>query len=276
MAQFPSSIPSYTGFTSSHTLSQDSHASQHNSEQGDIVAIATKVGTGSSTPTNHTVLKGNGTGTSTWAQVDVSSADITGVLSTGNGGTGQTNLTSLPLASPAITGTVTGGATYSSPTLATPTIADFSNANHDHTSSSKGGALGSNTVGSSQIIDGSVAYLDLLSTIFSGQIQTGSNSGSAGGTTNYLNLGGVKICWGTTSGFAINAGTEISKQVNFPTTYSSSPIAFVTVATLSGVADQIVWCDSTPSTTFMIVDMFNFHGSIAGTNCAANWLTIGT
>lgn len=77
---FPNNIPSYAGFTSSHTLSQDNHASQHNSEQTDVVALATKVGTGSSTPTNHTFLKGNGTGASSWAQVDISSADITGAL----------------------------------------------------------------------------------------------------------------------------------------------------------------------------------------------------
>lgn len=146
---FPSSIPSYTGFTSSHTLSQDNHASQHNSEQADIIAIATKIGTGASTPTSGTILRGNGSGTSTWDTVHMSS-DVQGVLGTNNGGTGQTNLSGLTLPSattsnPTISGTVSGSATYSTPTLTVPVISDFTSANHDHSSTSKGGSLGAVT-----------------------------------------------------------------------------------------------------------------------------------
>ncbi len=88
---YPSSIPSYTGFTSTHTLQQDGHASQHNLEQSDIAAIATKVGTGVSTPSNNTVLRGNGTGTSGYDTVHAAT-DISGVLGEGNGGTGLTSV----------------------------------------------------------------------------------------------------------------------------------------------------------------------------------------
>lgn len=80
---FPSSTPSYPGFTSNHTLSQDQHASQHNSEQADIIALANKVGTGASTPTSGLFLRGNGVGTSTWDSVHAAT-DITGVLPTAN------------------------------------------------------------------------------------------------------------------------------------------------------------------------------------------------
>jgi microcystin-dependent protein len=71
---FPSSIPSYTGFTSSETLAVAQHASQHNQEQGDITAIATKIGTGASTPTNNVFLVGNGAGSSAWRTIN--SSDI--------------------------------------------------------------------------------------------------------------------------------------------------------------------------------------------------------
>src|SRR5574337_544526 len=91
---FPSSIPSYAGFTSTHTLSADNHASQHNSEQADIVAIATKIGTGASTPVSGTVLRGNGAGTSTWSQLNATT-DVTGVLPTTNGGTGTSSSTGM-------------------------------------------------------------------------------------------------------------------------------------------------------------------------------------
>lgn len=59
---FPSSLPTYQGFTSTDTLQHDNHAAQHNQEQADILALATKVGTSASTPTNGTFLAGNGTG----------------------------------------------------------------------------------------------------------------------------------------------------------------------------------------------------------------------
>lgn len=135
MANFPSSIPSYAGFTSTHTLSQDQHASQHNSEQGDIIAIATKVGTGASTPTNNTVLRGNGTGTTTFDQVHAAT-DISGILGTANGGTGTTSTTG--------TGSVvfaTAPTTTNQTLAGQPTITDFTNANHDHSNASKGGTL---------------------------------------------------------------------------------------------------------------------------------------
>lgn len=80
---FPGAIPSYAGFVSGDTLKNDNHAAQHNAEQADISAIATKVGTGSSTPSSAKVLRGNGAGSSVWAQVDLST-DVTGSLPVAN------------------------------------------------------------------------------------------------------------------------------------------------------------------------------------------------
>jgi len=87
MANFPGSTPSFAGFTSSHTLAEDNHAAQHNLEQGEIVALATKIGTGSSTPTANTVLRGTGAGTSAFGQVDLTT-DVTGILPFNKGGLG--------------------------------------------------------------------------------------------------------------------------------------------------------------------------------------------
>ena len=123
---FPSSTPSYAGFTSSHTLAADNHASQSNSEQADIIALANKVGTGASTPTSGNLLRGNGTGTSTWAQAQLSS-DVTGVLTTTNGGTGTTTLT-FPAGTDTLVGRNTTD-TLTNKTLTQPTIADFTTLN---------------------------------------------------------------------------------------------------------------------------------------------------
>lgn len=149
---FPSSLPSYAGFTSTHTLQQDNHAAQHNQEQTDITAIATKVGTGASTPTNDTVLRGNGTGTTTYDQVHLAT-DISGILPAGNGGTGITSLgpgiatflgapSSSNLATALTDETGTGSAVFANnPTLSQPTISDFTNAQHNHQNTSGGGSL---------------------------------------------------------------------------------------------------------------------------------------
>lgn len=132
MTAFPGGIASFLGFTATHTLSQDAHAAQHNLEQAEIVATQQKVGTGASTPVANRVLRGTGTGTSSWAQVD-QTTDITGATPVANGGTGQNNLTGLTLPAAILP---------ASPFLITPVIANFTNAQHDHTNVAGGGQLG--------------------------------------------------------------------------------------------------------------------------------------
>ena len=116
---FPSSTPSFTTPTSGETLAAGGHTSLHVAEEANIVALANKVGTGASTPTSSTVLTGNGSGTSAWGQVSLSTS-VSGLLPTTNGGTGTTSTTgsgsNVFNTSPALTmPTVTGG-TFSSPT----------------------------------------------------------------------------------------------------------------------------------------------------------------
>lgn len=49
------------------------------------------------------------------------------------------------------------------------------------------------------IADGAISFSKLLSTIFSGQVTTQANAGSAGGNMYYINLGGIKMLWGTSA-----------------------------------------------------------------------------
>lgn len=149
---FPTAIPSYLGFIAGHTLLADTHAAQHNQEQTDIIALATKMGTGASSPTANKVLRGTGTGTSSWAQTDLTT-DVTGVLPVANGGTGLSALAAniaTFLSSPssanllaALTDeTGTGAAVFAnSPAIVTPTIASFINATHNHQNAAGGGLL---------------------------------------------------------------------------------------------------------------------------------------
>lgn len=213
MASFPSSIDSFAGFIATHTLQADNHAAQHNLEQGAIVAVETKIGTGASTPTSGNFLRGNGVGTSAWAQVGLATADVSGVLPTSNGGTGSSSAS-----------TGTGGVVLAtSPTTTNeiltgqPTISDFTNAQHGHTGASSGGTLNA----ANALQSGSVNFANLLSTIFSGQVTTYANPGSAGGTFYYINLGGIKLFWGQATSVNGIAAT-VSYVVTFPVGFFST------------------------------------------------------
>lgn len=65
------------------TVSLDITAASNNAKNTAIIALETKIGTGSSTPTANTVLRGTGTGTSAYGQVDLT-ADVTGILPRAN------------------------------------------------------------------------------------------------------------------------------------------------------------------------------------------------
>lgn len=236
MSIFPGAISSFAGFTSSHTLSADNHASQSNSEQAEIVATQTKIGTGSSTPTSGMLLRGTGAGTSSWAQAGLTT-DVTGVLPQANGGTGTTLATG------------TGKAVYdTSPTILTPTIASFTNAAHDHTNAAGGGSLGTATVGSSQIVNNSIAFTDLLSTIFSGQLATQVNAGTAGGNLYWINLGGIKIMWGIGASQAVGTGGA-TFTFTLPAFFTTITVAMPTMGVITVSGRQSTTLNSTPTTS---------------------------
>jgi hypothetical protein len=69
-------------------LNLPSHPTLHNVISDALIAVETKVGTGASTPISGTVLLGDGTGTSSFGQVPLTTS-VTGVLPTDNGGTGS-------------------------------------------------------------------------------------------------------------------------------------------------------------------------------------------
>lgn len=95
MSNFPTAIddgtslpnPGANSFTNSPT-----HAGLHTSENGAIIAVETKLGTGSSTASAGKVLVATGTGSSAWAQLDLTST-VTGALPVAHGGSGATTLT---------------------------------------------------------------------------------------------------------------------------------------------------------------------------------------
>ncbi len=151
MAVFPGSLPLAGTASPSATLAASGHTSLHNNVDDEARAIATKIGTGASTPASTTVLIGTGAGTSAWSQLNVATS-ATGILPVPNGGTGVTSSTGTgsvvlgtapSLSSPTITGggTWSGSPSLSTPLLTTPSISNFSSAQHDHGDADDGGAI---------------------------------------------------------------------------------------------------------------------------------------
>lgn len=121
---FPTGIPSYATSNNSMTLSEFGHLTRHKSMEADIVALATKLGISSSTPTVYNVLRSDGAGSSVWGKV-VLTTDITGTLPVANGGTGTTTLT-FPTGTDTLVGRATTDTltnkTLTSPVLTTPSL----------------------------------------------------------------------------------------------------------------------------------------------------------
>jgi hypothetical protein len=129
---FPTSVPSYPDTAGDEFLGSAGGGfglSRILDDYGlDISAIATKLGTGSSTPSAGTVLRSTGPGVSSWGAVD---------LSTDVGDFDSATLKELLTDE-----TGSGAAVFAnSPTLITPTIASFEEANHDHEDDAGGGQL---------------------------------------------------------------------------------------------------------------------------------------
>lgn len=87
---YPGALPPTGSASSTDTLAVAGHTSLHNTDRDGILAVATKIGTGASTPAANQVLRGTGSGTSAWGQVALTS-EVSGVLPVANGGTGNTS-----------------------------------------------------------------------------------------------------------------------------------------------------------------------------------------
>lgn len=260
MSLFPGALPSFAGFTSSHTLVADNHGAQHNLEQAEIVQIATKLGIGGAAPTSGSVLRGTATGTSAWGQASLVT-DVTGVLPVTNGGTGVSSSTG--------TGSVVLGTSPSltTPTLTTPVIADFTSANHNHQNTAGGGQLNA----ANALNPGSVSFANLLETIFSGQLQSQANAGSAGGTMWWVNLGGIKILWATSDPFAVGTGGQ-AIVFTLPTFFTTLQSYFPSIMDVTIDANQYA---TVTGHSISAITIFT-HSGTNGSTQQTGLLVIGT
>lgn len=247
MAAFPGATPTFTGFTAGHTLSQDSHASQHNLEQAEIIALANKLGTGASTPSANKVLIGNGAGTSSWSQVDLTTM-VSGVLPQANGGTGTTSATG------------TGAAVYqnsptiNTPTITTPTISNFTNAQHTHGSASQGGQLDGPTAIQSSTLTNAQMVNRTRTVMFD------NSADGSGGAVYTANEGGPEVGFtGTPSGY-------MRGRLIVPNDYVSGTDATIKVvlrATNTATHSSVHYVGSRAATTGTAWSAWNLQSNVS-------------
>ena len=111
---------------------------------------------------------------------------------------------------------------------------------------------------------------------FSG-LTTATNTGSGGGTYQYINLGGLKFLMGRTAQYTgLGAGAILTRQVNFPVGFFNSIITGVaSVDELGTTASQTFYGNTRPSTTSWVLTAFNFGGTAGGSGYI-DYVVIGT
>jgi hypothetical protein len=264
LAVFPGAIPAAGGASATATLAAAGHTSLHNTASDEIRAIATKIGTGSSTPVAGVVLRGTGAGISAWGQVDVTT-DVTGVLPEANGGTGVTTSTGTGSTVHSVAPALTGGGSWSgSPTLSTPTIASFTNATHAHNNAAGGGVL-----------DASVALT--IRTLTAAQMKYGMVYGRQGGDANNWYTSGTTNYDVSATDVKIQVGTAAMSSdpvvVTFPNAFMNPPVV-VGMQTSVGANNCFIRSTSITATTVNLTAVSDAGVAITS-GISACWIAIG-
>ena len=118
--------------------------------------------------------------------------------------------------------------TLTSPTINSPTITNATisaDTLTGYTTSNTGtiygvpvttGTISGNYLAANTVVSGKLG----LSSGYTGGVQSFSNSGSAGGTFYYVNLGGIKLMWGLTGTITINAAS-VSANIAMPSFFTT-------------------------------------------------------
>ena len=245
-----------------------------------LIAVQTLLGnnTTQTTPTDqYNVLQAGSATSNVWGKITSNNVSS----STGSGGfvlaTSPTisspTISSPTISSPTITGSLgnisTGTITASGATTLNSTLSVSGTSTLTGAVTANGGL----TVSSSFTATGLVTYADLLSTIFSGQVTSYTNSGTAGGTFYYINLGGIKLLWGTTGALA-NSSSVNQYILNYPASFFTTEVSSVCfISQLSVTQQQQCSGQGGNSLTSLYINVFN-----GATNATANVtvIVIGT
>lgn len=118
-----------------------------------------------------------------------------------------------------------------------------------------------------------VTYLDLLTTIFGGQVQTLANAGTGGGTMSYINLGGIKLLWIIDAGVHTTGAAGLSYTFTLPANFFNSITAALSNSINQGVLGEQYSNISAQSVSSISVRLVSPAGAA---NSGISLLVIGT
>jgi hypothetical protein len=125
--------------------------------------------------------------------------------------------------------------------------------------------------------DVKVTLANLLTAMFVTPIATSTNAGTAGGTINYLNLGGLKILWGRTGSLSVAGAQQATATLIFPVTFTTAPTV-IPALTAEAVETKLrAGNNAVPTTTGVILEIVTTTGTNApgGTAAQIDWFAIG-
>lgn len=125
-----------------------------------------------------------------------------------------------------------------------------------------------------------VPYASLAPTIFSGQVLSIANTGSAGGTIWYMTLGGMKMAWGNTSTVSLTAATSNPYGVTFPANFFTTIQSF-TASVAGGTASgtQFIGISGNAAVTTTQAQFYAIstpQTAVTGSMSRVDWFAIGT
>lgn len=135
--------------------------------------------------------------------------------------------------------------------------------------------LANNAVTTAKIAQNAVSYDKLADEIFSDRVQTIANSGTGGGTINYVNIGGLRLAWGTAQ-----SNNSAWKTIDYTNVgFSNPPQIFgstIEIATPSGYvefASAATPGSGSPSST--ACSFLSRIGSTNNSTTTVQWFAIG-
>lgn len=187
---YPTSLDNGTTLPNPSTTdprNSPSLAGGQDNQNAAIIALETKLGTGSATPAASRFLTGTGAGTSDWSKV-IPAGTVVGT-SDSQTLTNKT-LTSPTINTPTITNpTITGGGSWAgSPTLTTPTISDLTNMQHDHSAANKGGAIAASAIPNGAITPNRLATGAAVATVATSETTTSTTYADLTTTTDSVTV----------------------------------------------------------------------------------------
>lgn len=125
----------------------------------------------------------------------------------------------------------------------------------------------------------SLAGINPVKLTIGNTVQSFANSGTAGGTVYYINIGGIKLCWGITGSLSVTGTGDQSSAygINFPNGFFNTIQSAIATASGGATNSQYLYVgpNTAPTTSgwaFYLIQTSGTNGVVSG----VSWFVIGS